>query len=40
MSEDDSLKLVESIEGNAKHYLDIVSRAVDNIMPKETQEIT
>ena len=40
MSDEDSLKLVESIERNAKHYLEIVSRAVDKTMPKESQEIT
>jgi DNA replication licensing factor MCM7 len=37
---DQGLKLVESIERNAKRYLDILSKAVDNVMPKETQELT
>lgn len=34
------LKLVESIERNAKHYVDILSQAVDKVMPKETRETT
>ena len=34
------LKLVESIERNAKHYVDILSQAVDKVMPKETKEIS
>ena len=34
------LKLVESIERNAKHYIDILSEAVDKVMPKESREIT
>ena len=29
-----------SIEKNAKHYIDILSQAVDKVMPKETQEIS
>ncbi|CAG8976654.1 hypothetical protein HYALB_00002170 [Hymenoscyphus albidus] len=33
------MKLVESIETNAKHYLDIVSKAVDKIMPLPTREL-
>ena len=37
---DQGLKLVESIERNAKRYLDVLSKAVDNVMPKETQELT
>ena len=40
MREDESLKLVESVEKNTKHYLDIVSAAVNKVMPKETQEIS
>lgn len=39
MREEESLKLVQSIERNAKHYIEIVSRAVDAVMPKETQDI-
>lgn len=34
------LQLVESIEKNAKHYIDILSQAVDKVMPKETREIS
>ncbi|RKF55819.1 DNA replication licensing factor mcm7 [Golovinomyces cichoracearum] len=34
-----SLKLVSSIERNAKHYLDIMARAVDKVMPLPTREI-
>lgn len=33
------LNLVNSIETNAKHYLDILSRAVDAVMPQPTREI-
>ena len=40
MGEGDSLKLAESIEKNTKHYIDILSTAVDKVMPKETQEIS
>ena len=40
LGEDLGLRLVDSIERNAKHYVDIFSQAVDKVMPKETQEIT
>ncbi|KAI9739497.1 MAG: Mcm2-7 hexameric complex component [Cirrosporium novae-zelandiae] len=40
LPEEQSLRLVESIERNARHYLDIVSEAVDSVMPKESREIT
>jgi DNA replication licensing factor MCM7 len=33
------LQLVESIETNAKHYLDIMAKAVDKVMPEPTREI-
>ncbi|KAG4424800.1 Mcm2-7 hexameric complex component [Cadophora malorum] len=33
------LNLVASIEVNAKHYLDILSKAVDKVMPDPTREI-
>jgi len=36
----EDLKLVESIEKNARRYIDVVSQAVDAIMPKETKDIT
>ncbi|KAK4694948.1 DNA replication licensing factor MCM7, partial [Lecanoromycetidae sp. Uapishka_2] len=38
--EDMGLRLVDSVEQNAKHYIDILSKAVDKVMPKETKEIT
>lgn len=31
-------KLVESIERNAHHYLEIFSRAVDKVLPQPTAE--
>ncbi len=34
------LNLIGSIELNAMHYIDIFARAVDKIMPKETQEVS
>lgn len=33
------MNLVASIETNAKHYLDIMARAVDKVMPDATREI-
>lgn len=38
--EDLGLRLVDSIERNAKHYVDVLSQAVDKIMPKESKEVT
>ncbi|KAL9634149.1 MAG: hypothetical protein Q9164_004266 [Protoblastenia rupestris] len=38
--EDLGLRLVDSVERNAKHYIDILSQAVDKVIPKETQEVT
>ena len=35
-----SLKLVSSIEKNAHHYLEILSRAVDKAMPEPQTQIT
>lgn len=35
-----NLRLVESIEKNAKHYLEVFSRAVDKMMPKESKDIS
>lgn len=32
--EEQSLKIVESIETNAHHYIEILSRAVDKVMPQ------
>ncbi|KAJ5281715.1 DNA replication licensing factor MCM7 [Penicillium angulare] len=34
------MKLVESIEKNTKRYIDIVSQAVDGVLPKETKDVT
>ncbi|KAL6716217.1 DNA replication licensing factor MCM7 [Lecanora helva] len=34
------LRLVDSIEKNAKHYIEVLSQAVDKVMPKETKDIT
>ena len=31
---------MDSIEQNAKHYIDVLSKAVDKVMPKETKEIS
>ncbi|KAL7927651.1 MCM2/3/5 family domain-containing protein [Trichoderma austrokoningii] len=36
---DESMKLVDSIEMNTKHYVEIVARAVDNIMPQPNEEV-
>ncbi|KAJ2903821.1 MCM2/3/5 family-domain-containing protein [Zalerion maritima] len=33
-------KLVESIENNTKHYVELVSRAVDKLMPEPDSDIT
>ncbi|KAJ5569769.1 DNA replication licensing factor MCM7 [Penicillium hispanicum] len=38
--EQQNLKLVESIQRNAKRYIDVFSQAVDAIMPKETKDVT
>lgn len=40
LGDDKGLKLVESIERNARHYVDVLSQAVDKIMPKETRELS
>ncbi|KAI0125657.1 DNA replication licensing factor mcm7 [Xylariales sp. AK1849] len=37
---DDGLKLVESIEANTKHYVEILSRAVDKKLPAPTSGVT
>lgn len=34
------LKLVQSIEVNTKHYVEILSRAIDKQMPRPSQDIT
>jgi DNA replication licensing factor MCM7 len=33
------LNLVASIETNAKHYIDVMSQAVDKVMPDPTRDI-
>lgn len=35
-----ALKLVQSIEGNAKHYVEILSRAIDDCMPEPNSDVT
>ncbi|MCJ1406616.1 Mcm2-7 hexameric complex component [Ptychographa xylographoides] len=40
LGDDENLRLVESIERNAKHYIELLSQAVDKVIPKETQEIS
>ncbi|KAI9808306.1 MAG: Mcm2-7 hexameric complex component [Sarcosagium campestre] len=35
-----SLKLVESIEKNTRHYVDVFSLAVDKVMPKSTRDVS
>ena len=35
-----ALKLVKSIEENTKHYVEILSRAIDDCMPAPTSEVT
>jgi len=36
---DESLRLVESIARNAKHYIELFSQAADKLMPRETQAL-
>ncbi|RYO98601.1 hypothetical protein DL766_000964 [Monosporascus sp. MC13-8B] len=36
----DGLKLVESVEANTKHYVEILSRAIDKKMPPPTSGVT
>lgn len=40
LPEDSNMQLVASIEKNAYHYIEIISRAVDNLLPKPSQEVT
>ncbi|KAL2872435.1 DNA replication licensing factor MCM7 [Aspergillus lucknowensis] len=40
LPEEVDLKLVQSVERNTKRYIEVVSQAVDAIMPKESKEIT
>ncbi|KAK1240952.1 hypothetical protein MKX07_006385 [Trichoderma sp. CBMAI-0711] len=36
---DESMQLVDSIEMNTKHYVEIMSRAIDNVMPLPSEEV-
>ncbi|KAJ5604775.1 hypothetical protein N7510_009929 [Penicillium lagena] len=38
--EQQDLKLVDSIQKNTKRYIDVLSQAVDEVMPKETKDVT
>ncbi|KAJ5171429.1 DNA replication licensing factor MCM7 [Penicillium coprophilum] len=40
MPEGEDLKLVESIQKNTKRYIDVISQAVDEVMPRETKDVT
>ena len=40
LGDDANLKLVDSVQNNTKHYVDLLSEAVDKIMPKPSKEIT
>lgn len=33
------MRLVDSIETNTKHYVEIMSRAVDNVMPAPSTDV-
>lgn len=37
--DEQNLRLVESIERNAHHYIEIFSRAVDKCLPEPTREL-
>ncbi|KAK0733952.1 MCM2/3/5 family-domain-containing protein [Lasiosphaeria miniovina] len=37
---DEGLKLVESVEKNTKHYVEVLSRAIDKLMPQPSVDIT
>ncbi|KAB5579954.1 MCM2/3/5 family-domain-containing protein [Coniochaeta sp. 2T2.1] len=37
---DENLRLVESIESNTKHYVEIMARAIDKTMPQPSTDIT
>lgn len=40
MPEGEDLKLVASIEKNAQRYVEVISSAIDELMPQQTQDIT
>ncbi|TLD25134.1 hypothetical protein PspLS_05530 [Pyricularia sp. CBS 133598] len=37
---DEGLRLVESVEKNTKHYVELVSRAIDKLMPEPSSEVS
>jgi DNA replication licensing factor MCM7 len=37
---EDNIRLVDSIEMNTKHYVEIFSRAVDKVMPAASEDIS
>jgi DNA replication licensing factor MCM7 len=39
MDEEHNYRLIESIERNAYHYIEIFSRAVDKVLPQSTREL-
>jgi DNA replication licensing factor MCM7 len=40
MPEGEDLKLVTSIERNAQRYVDVISSAIDEVMPQQTKDIS
>ena len=40
LPEETNLGLVDSVQKNTRRYIDILSQAVDDVMPKETKELT
>ncbi|OJK03681.1 hypothetical protein ASPACDRAFT_21902 [Aspergillus aculeatus ATCC 16872] len=40
LSDDTDLRLVESVQKNTHHYIELFSRAIDDLMPKESKDIT
>ncbi|PYH87445.1 MCM-domain-containing protein [Aspergillus ellipticus CBS 707.79] len=40
LPEDQDLQLVKNVQKNTYHYIDLFSRAVDDLMPRESKDIT
>ncbi|RAH86408.1 MCM-domain-containing protein [Aspergillus japonicus CBS 114.51] len=40
LPDDTDLRLVESVQKNTHHYIELFSRAIDDLMPKESKDIT
>lgn len=40
LPEETELKLVESVQKNTHRYIEVLSQAVDAVMPRETREVT